>query len=128
MATLSLFNSGLVRRDGFLGSEKSSIQERLKSASEARTKEIVEGKVSYTGSAPRKLSEEELAKISTDLYREGAMYYGDTHAHPNSTFAYTTSSLIDLMRFDALNQIELIQQPLLMLVGDKDSKLIQISL
>lgn len=97
-------------------------------ASEARTKEIVEGKVSYTGSAPKKLSEEKLAKISTDLYREGAIYYGDTHAHPNSTFAYTTSSLLDLMRFDVLNQIELIQQPLLMLVGDKDSKLIQINL
>lgn len=47
------------------------------------------------------------------------MYYGDTHAHPNSTFAYTTSSLLDLMRFDVLDKIELINQPLLMLVGDK---------
>lgn len=54
------------------------------------------------------------------------MYYGDTH--PNSTFVYATSSLLDLMRFDTLNQIELINQPLLMLVGDKDSKLIQINL
>ncbi|AWI34411.1 alpha/beta hydrolase [Helicobacter apodemus] len=119
VATLSMFNSGLVRREGFLGSEKSSIQERLKNASEARTKEVLEGKISYTSAAPKKLSEEELAKISTDLYREGMVYYGDTHAHPNSTFAYTTSSLLDLMRFDALNQIELINQPLLMLVGDK---------
>lgn len=119
VATLSMFNSGLVRREGFLGSEKSSIQERLKSASEARTKEIVEGKVSYTSAAPKKLSEEELAKIPTDLYREGMIYYGDTHAHPNSSFAYTTSSLLDLMRFDVLNQIELVNQPLLMLVGDK---------
>ncbi len=119
VATLSMFNSGLVRREGFLGSEKSSIQERLKNASEARTKEIVEGKISYTSSAPKKLSEDELAKIPTDLYREGMIYYGDTHAHPNSSFAYTTSSLLDLMRFDVLNQIELIHQPLLMLVGDK---------
>ena len=68
-----------MHREGFLGSEKSNIQERLKSESEARTQEIVEGKISYTGSAPKKLSEEELAKIPTDLYREGAMYYGDTH-------------------------------------------------
>lgn len=119
VAILSMFNSGLVRREGFLGSEKSSIQERLKNASEARTKEIVEGKISYTSSAPKKLSEDELAKIPTDLYREGMIYYGDTHAHPNSSFAYTTSSLLDLMRFDVLNQIELIHQPLLMLVGDK---------
>lgn len=119
VATLSMFNSGLVRREGFLGSEKSSIQERLKNASEARTKEVIDGKVSYMGSAPKKLSEEELAKIPTDLYREGMIYYGDTHAHPNSTFVYTTSSLLDLMRFDVLDQIELINQPLLMLVGDK---------
>ena len=32
------------------------------------------------------------------------------------------------MCFDVLDKIELINQPLLMLVGDKDSKLIQISI
>ena len=48
------------------------------------------------------------------------MYYGDTpHTPPNSTFAYTTSSLLNLMCFDVLDKIELINQPLLMLVGDK---------
>ena len=30
-----------------------------------------------------------------------------TYPHPGSTFKYTTSSLLDLMRFDATNQIEL---------------------
>jgi fermentation-respiration switch protein FrsA (DUF1100 family) len=43
--------------------------------------------------------------------------------HPNSTFKYTTSSLLDLMRFDATNQIELINQPLLMIAGSKADSL-----
>lgn len=66
-----------------------------------------------------KLGEAELAKIETDLYRDGMIYYGDTHAHPNSSFAYTKASLLKLMSFDALNQIELINKPLLLMVGDK---------
>lgn len=118
VATLSMFDSGLVRRNGFLDSQIDTIQDRLKEASDSRQKEVLTGEVNYTSSAPSKLSEEELSKISTDLYREGMIYYGDTHAHPNSTFAYTTSSLLDLMSFDATNNVELINQPLLMIVGD----------
>ena len=119
VATLSMFNSGLVRRNGFLNSQIDTIQARLKEASEARQKEALTGEISYVGSAPNKISDEELEKITTDLYREGAIYYGDTHAHPNSTFVYTTSSLLDLMSFDATDNVELINQPLLMIVGDK---------
>ncbi|TKX28111.1 alpha/beta hydrolase [Campylobacter sp. MIT 12-5580] len=119
VATLSMFDTGLVRRNGFLDSELNTIQERLEKASKARQEEALTGKVSYTGTAPKKLSEVELAKISTDLYREGMVYYGDTHAHPNSTFAYTTSSLLDLMSFNVSDNIELLNQPLLMIVGDK---------
>lgn len=118
VATLSMFDSGLVRRNGFLDSQIDTIQDRLKEASDSRQKEVLTGEVNYTSSAPSKLSEEELSKISTDLYREGMIYYGDTHAHPNYTFAYTTSSLLDLMSFDATNNVELINQPLLMIVGD----------
>lgn len=118
VATLSMFDSGLVRRNGFLDSQIDTIQDRLKEASDSRQKEVLTGEVNYTSSAPSKLSEEELSKISTDLYREGMIYYGDTHAHSNSTFAYTTSSLLDLMSFDATNNVELINQPLLMIVGD----------
>jgi hypothetical protein len=47
------------------------------------------------------ITDEEIAKIPTDLYREGYMYYYKTHAHPNSTFLYTMSSLLDLMTWDA---------------------------
>lgn len=118
IATLSMFNSGLVRRNGFLDSQISSIQSRLEEASKAREKQAL-GEILYTGAAPVKLSEAELAKIDTDLYREEMIYYGDTHAHPNSSFAYSTASLLKLMSFDALNQIELINKPLLLMVGDK---------
>ncbi|TEY10431.1 alpha/beta hydrolase [Campylobacter sp. US18a] len=119
VATLSAFNTGLVRRNGFLNSELDKIQEKLLNASKARELEAISGKISYTSFAPKKLSKEELDKIPTDLYREGMIYYGDTHAHPNSSFIYITSSLMELMSFDATDQIELINQPLLMLVGDK---------
>lgn len=118
VATLSLFDTSLVRKNGFKDSETSSIQERLQKASLARSDEV-KGKIAYTGFAPKKLSDEELAKIPHDLYKEGMVYYGDTHAHPNSTFAYTTSSLMQLMSFDISSNAELINIPLLMLVGDK---------
>lgn len=88
VATLSAFNTGLVRRNGFLDSEKDRIFEKLQAASKAREEEVISGKISYIGFAPKKLSKEELAKIPTELYREGMIYYGDTHAHPNSSFAY----------------------------------------
>ena len=64
-------------------------------------------------------TDEEVAKITTDLYREGYVYYYKTHAHPNSTFKYTMSSLLDLMTFDAASNMDLINQPLLMMAGSK---------
>ena len=118
VATLSMFNTGLVRRNGFKNSQVATIQQRLKEASEAREEEARGGQVRYVGNMP-KMSKEEVAKMPFDLYREGYEYYLETHAHPNSTFRYTQSSLLDLMRFDATDQIELINQPLLMLAGSK---------
>jgi peptidase S15 len=118
VATLSMFNTGLVRRNGFKNSQVSTIQQRLKEASEAREEEARGGQVRYVGNMP-KMSKEEVAKMPFELYREGYEYYLETHAHPNSTFRYTQSSLLDLMRFDATDQIELINQPLLMLAGSK---------
>lgn len=75
----------------------------------------------YSGDA--NLTDEQIAKLPFELYRQGYEYYWKTHAHPNSTFKYTTSSLIDLMRFDATDQIELINQPLLMIAGSKADSL-----
>lgn len=117
VATLSMFNSGLVRRNGFQNSQLNNIQERLKQAADARSLEATEGKIIYSGVAS--ITDEEITKTATDLYREGYEYYYRTHAHPNSTFLYTTSSLMDLMTWDATDQIELINQPLLMMAGSK---------
>lgn len=117
VATLSMFNSGEVRRNGFQNAQVNTIQERLKQASDAREQEAAGGKILYSGVAS--ITDEEIAKIPTDLYREGYVYYYRTNAHPNSTFLYTTSSLMDLMTWDATDGIELINQPLLMMAGSK---------
>lgn len=117
IATLSMFNSGEVRRNGFMNSQISTIQERLKQASDARVQEAAGGEVVYAGVANP--TDQEIAKIPTDLYREGYVYYYRTNAHPNSTFKYTMSSLMDLMTFDASTNMDLINQPLLMIAGSK---------
>ncbi|WP_336516433.1 alpha/beta hydrolase [Pollutibacter soli] len=117
VATLSMFNSGEVRRNGFQNSQLNTIQDRLKKASDARAQEAAGGEIIYAGVAS--VTDEEIAKIPTDLYREGYEYYYRTHAHPNSTFLYTMSSLFDLMTWDATSNMELIDQPLLMMAGSK---------
>jgi uncharacterized protein len=117
VSTLSMFNSGQVRRNGFQNSQLATIQERLQKASDARAQEVAGGKIIYAGVAS--ITDEEIAKTPTDLYREGYEYYYRTHAHPNSTFLYTMSSLLDLMTWDAATNMDLINQPLLMIVGSK---------
>lgn len=117
VATISMFNSGVVRRNGFMNSAVSTIQQRLQLASEARAKEVAGGEILYT--ADTKITDEMADKMPFDLYREGHYYYNRTHAHPNSKFRYTTSSLLDLMQFDATTNMDLINQPLLMIAGSK---------
>lgn len=117
VATLSMFNSGEVRRNGFQNAQLTTIQERLKQASDAGAEEAEGGKIVYSGVGS--ITDEEIANTSTDLYREGYEYYYRTHAHPNSTFLYTTSSLMDLMTWDATSGMDLIGQPLLMMAGSK---------
>lgn len=117
VATLSMFNSGLVRRNGFMNSGLSTIQQRLQQATAARAAEAAGGKVEYA--ADTEITDEMADKMPFDLYREGHYYYNWTHAHPNSTFRYTMSSLLDLMEFDAATNMDLINQPLLMIAGSK---------
>jgi uncharacterized protein len=117
VSTLSMFNSGEVRRNGFQNSQLATIQERLKKASDARAQEAARGEVIYAGVAS--VTDEEIEKTPTDLYREGYVYYYRTHAHPNSTFLYTMSSLLELMTWDATTNMDLITQPLLMIAGSK---------
>jgi fermentation-respiration switch protein FrsA (DUF1100 family) len=133
IATLSMFNSGRVRRNGYADSQIDTIQTRLQQASDARAKEVAGqanptrthemtgGDVLYAGDA--NLTDEEIAKLPFDLYRQGYEYYWKTHAHPGSTFKYTMSSLLDLMRWDATDQLDLINKPLLMIAGSKADSL-----
>jgi uncharacterized protein len=132
IATVSMFNSGRVRRNGYQDSQLDTIQQRLQQASAARAQEVagrgsaaraqeMTGGVLYSGDAD--MTDEQIAALPFDLYRQGYEYYWRTHAHPGSTFKYTTSSLLDLMRWDATDQIELITQPLLMIAGSKADSL-----
>ena len=121
VATLSMFNSGRVRRNGFADSQLATIQQRLKQATDARAQQMAGGKVTYSGDAD--MTDAQIAALPFAMYRQGYEYYWRTHAHPNSTFKYTTSSLLELMRWDATDQIELIEQPLLMIAGSQADSL-----
>lgn len=115
VATISMFNSGRVRKNGFQDSQLDSIQQRLSQAAEARTLEKV-GDIRYSGQM--NITDEQAKKLPFALYRDGFFYYFRTHAHPNSTFLYTTSSLMDLMNWDVEDHMDMIHQPLLMIAGD----------
>ena len=121
VATLSMFNSGRVRRNGYVDSQLDTIQQRLRQASDARAQEKAGGKILYSGDAD--MTDAQIAALPFEMYRQGYEYYWRTHAHPGSTFKYTTSSLLDLMRWDATDQIALIEQPLLMVAGSKADSL-----
>jgi fermentation-respiration switch protein FrsA (DUF1100 family) len=121
VATLSMFNSGRVRRNGFADSQLKTVQQRLKQASDARGQEKAGGKILYAGDA--NMTDEQIAALPFEMYRQGYEYYWRTHAHPGSTFKYTMSSLLDLVRWDATDQIELIEQPLLMIAGSQADSL-----
>src|SRR5699024_2703699 len=79
VATLSMFNTGEVRRNGFLDSQVETMQERLKEASEARAQQVAGGKIPYAGVA--NITDEEIAEVETRFYRQGYKYYYRTHAH-----------------------------------------------
>lgn len=119
-----MFNSGRVGRNGFADSQLDTIQQGLKQASAARVQEAAGGEVLYIGGGAA-ATDEQIAAMPFEMYREGAIYYERTHgrpnsgAYPNSGGTYTLSSLLDLMRWDATGQIELIDQPPRMMAGSE---------
>lgn len=122
-ATLSLFNTGRVRRLGYQDSQMTTIQERLKRASDAREKFALTGEVMYEGpkgTQTRQEIEEAMSHLQPGtLYHDGLEYYGITHVHPNSVSRYTTASLMDLMAWDATAHAGFISCPLLIMSGSK---------
>lgn len=125
VATLSMFNSGIVRKNGYGVTEPdpAAAQKTLAQAAAARQKEVETGVIDLTPNMTETMTPEEADKLPFDLYREGYYYYGKDYYHPNDTFSYTVSSLMDLIAFDATQNMDLITQPLLMIAGSRADSL-----
>ncbi len=118
VAALSMFNTGRVRRNGYCDSQISTIQERLAQASAARQQEAETGVTVYPPKAAP-MTAEEIAKLPFELYREGQFYYGTSkYAHTNDGASAPVSCMLDLMTWDATDRMDLIGQPLLLIVGE----------
>lgn len=120
VATLSMFNSGRVRRNGFQDKQIGTIQQRLAEASEARNEEL-KGHVEYVGFLPPHKDDAELRKIMEaqpeGLYKDGIDYYGLSYRSSRATGSYTKESFLKLMTFDVEDHMDLINQPLLTVAG-----------
>lgn len=83
VATVSMFNTGAVRREGFQNSQSDSVIQRLYDVAKLRETEINEGSLIYNGNMSD-MDKEVGHHLSIDMYREGYEYYVETHAHPHS--------------------------------------------
>lgn len=121
VATLSMFNTGDVRRNGYMRTQTGDTMQRLYEADLARQKEAAGAEPEIAGFM--NWTPEEARQIEVDLYREGFFYYGVTHKTPNAPGTYLKSSLIDMMAWDATDHADLLTQPLLIMAGSEaDSK------
>ncbi len=116
VGTLSLFNTGDVRRNGYMRTQMDTKFERQREASLARQKEAAGAEPELAGFM--NWTPEEARQIKVDLYRDGYFYYGVTHKSPNAPGTYLKSSLMDMMAWDATDHADLITQPLLIIVGE----------
>ncbi len=117
VGTLSLFNTGDVRRNGYMRTQMNTVKERQREASLARQKEAAGAEPEIAGFM--NWTPEEARQIKVDLYRDGYFYYGVTHKSPNAPGTYLKSSLMDMMAWDATDHADLIDQPLLIIAGEK---------
>ena len=119
VATLSLVNSGNLRKYGFQNSEKDAVMQKIEKASSQRGKEALEAPYLLTEATEKKeLSKIELYEMPT-YFAESYEYYAISHKHPNSSFQYTVRCDMDLFYFDASIGMELVNQPLLMVAGSE---------
>ena len=116
VGTLSFFNTGDVRRNGYMRTQMGNIAERQREASLARQKEAAGEEPEVVGSM--NITPEQARQIPVDLYRDGFFYYGVTHMSPNAPGTYLKSSLMDMMAWDATDHADLIDQPLLIIAGE----------
>ena len=83
-----------------------------------RAGEVASGELVY--SADMSAMDPEVGhKLPFDMYREGYEYYVETHAHPRSHARFAQRDLMDLFAWDPDDFMYLIDQPLLMVVGEK---------
>ncbi len=118
VAVVSMFNTGSVRREGFMKSQADSVLKRLHDVADLRADEARTGELVY--SADMSAMDPEVGhKLPFDMYREGYEYYVETHAHPNSHSRFAQRDLMDLFAWDPDDFMYLIDQPMLMVVGEK---------
>lgn len=118
VATVSMFNTGAVRREGFQNSQSDSVLQRLHDVANIRAQEVSGKDLTYNGNMSD-MDPDVAHHLPIDMYREGYEYYVETHAHPNSQSRFMQRNLMDLMVYDPVQFMYLIDQPLLMIVGDK---------
>lgn len=116
VGTLSLFNTGDVRRNGYMRTQMNNIAERQRESSLARQAEAAGAEPELAGFM--NWTPEQAREIKVDLYRDGYFYYSVTHKSPNAPGTYLKSSLMDMMAWDATDHAELIDQPLLIIAGE----------
>lgn len=118
VAVVSMFNTGSVRRLGFQKSQADSVLKRLHDVADLRAGEVAGGELVYSADMSA-MSPEVGHNLPFDMYREGYEYYVETHAHPRSHARFAQRDLMDLFAWDPDDFMYLIDQPLLMVVGEK---------
>lgn len=117
IATVSMFNTGAVRREGFQNSQVDTVLKRLHEVASIREKELNEDTLIYNANMTE-MKPEVGHQLPIEMYREGYEYYVETHFHPNSHSCFLQRNLMDLMVYDPVQFMYLLDQPLLMMAGD----------